>query len=181
MDAQMGLDRRALLSRALLLLGATATPSEGWARAIAKTPRFLAKPQFALLSAIADTMIPQTGTPGALGAGVPALFDSMLINWASAAQRQELVGALADIDKAAGGNFVRFPAAKRAELLSAYDTANTKGNRGYGSLKELIVVLYYMSQPGSSVELSYEHSPGVWQPSLPVTPQTRQSGAVSFF
>ena len=47
---------------------------------------------------------------------------------------------------------------------------------GYAKLKELIVVLYYYSEPALTQELRYEHAPGEWQPSIPVTPQTRPWG-----
>jgi len=53
-------------------------------------------------------------------------------------------------------------------------------NPGYAKLKELIVILYYFSEPALTQELVYEHSPGQWRPSLPVTPETRASGGAAF-
>jgi hypothetical protein len=46
----------------------------------------------------------------------------------------------------------------------------------YAKLKELIVVLYYLTEAALTHELEYEHAPGGWKPSIPVTPQTRASG-----
>jgi gluconate 2-dehydrogenase gamma chain len=37
-------------------------------------------------------------------------------------------------------------------------------------------VLYYYSEPALTHELAYEHSPGEWLPSIPVTPETRPWG-----
>lgn len=51
---------------------------------------------------------------------------------------------------------------------------------GYAKLKELIVVLYYYSEPALTQELVYEHAPGEWRPSVPVTPETRASGGAAF-
>jgi hypothetical protein len=51
-------------------------------------------------------------------------------------------------------------------------------NPGYGKLKELIVVLYYYSEPALTSELAYIHAPGEWQPSMPITPTTRPWGGV---
>lgn len=51
---------------------------------------------------------------------------------------------------------------------------------GYAKLKELIVVLYYFSEPALTQELVYEHAPGPWRPSLPVTPETRAAGGAAF-
>jgi hypothetical protein len=53
-------------------------------------------------------------------------------------------------------------------------------NPGYAKLKELIVVLYYSSEPALTQELVYEHSPGEWQPSIPITPETRASGGTGY-
>jgi hypothetical protein len=50
---------------------------------------------------------------------------------------------------------------------------------GYNRVKELIVVLYYISEVALTQELTYEHAPGEWQPSIPVTPATRQSGGIA--
>ena len=82
----MPIDRRGLLQRAFLLAGATLTPGfsiEALAADAANAPRFLDARRIELLMAVADTIIPQTDTPGAVDAGVPALFDGLLRNWAS--------------------------------------------------------------------------------------------------
>lgn len=50
---------------------------------------------------------------------------------------------------------------------------------GYNRVKELIVVLYYISEPALTQELPYEHAPGEWVPSVPVTPSTRPSGGIA--
>lgn len=51
---------------------------------------------------------------------------------------------------------------------------------GYAKLKELIVILYYFSEPALTQELVYEHAPGQWRPSLPITPETRAFGGAAF-
>jgi Gluconate 2-dehydrogenase subunit 3 len=192
------LHRRALLQRMALLLGATALPAEVLAAPKRAAKRFLAAPQFALLSSIADTMIPVTDTAGALQAGVPAKLDGMLSAWASAKTKEMIVGAMAGIDAEAktkaGKGFAVLPSAKRTELLKAYDSAALKPgpkqavkltglaamlggapvvNPGYRKLKELIIALYYSSEIASTTELIYEHNPGTFVPSLKITPESR--------
>jgi len=49
---------------------------------------------------------------------------------------------------------------------------------GYGKLKELIVLLFYYSEAALTHDLAYEHAPGQWQPSIPITPTTRPWGGV---
>jgi Gluconate 2-dehydrogenase subunit 3 len=226
------MDRRSLLQRALFLAGATIAPGfsvEALAQAWDEGPQLLDQPRFDLLSAVADTMVPRTDTPGALDAGVPRKFDALLRIWASPRSRQQLTGALETIDRLARDRdkqpFARLTPARRHALLAAHDVAALKpptapaGTTGlppspsdpnygkikqeppqadtkqegesiatmrgppvadpaYQKLKELIVTLYYISEPALTQELRYEHSPGEWKPSVPVTPETRPSGGI---
>jgi hypothetical protein len=43
----------------------------------------------------------------------------------------------------------------------------------YAALKDLLITSYYLSEPGATVELRYEHVPGVWEASTPMTKDTR--------
>lgn len=218
------LDRRTVLERALLLAGAALAPSFSL-RALAQEAgageRLLNARQFGLLSAIADTIVPRTDTPGAVDTGVPALFDALLKSWASPIRRKELIAALEAINglgREDGKPFADLPAERRHALLAAHDVASLKpaapgsktaeafqrapaiadprqgqvlqqpvfppptqygpavADPAYAKLKELIVVLFYLSEAALTSELEYEHAPGEWKPSIPVTPETRPSG-----
>lgn len=202
------MDRRSLLESALLLMGVTATASfstEAFAKAAASPKPFLDQKSFTLLSAIADTIIPKTDTPGAVDAHVPAKFDALLVNWASPEHRVMLADALASIDAVArekqGKGFAELTPDQRKELLSAHDIAGLKpvprtekltgmrammagpsvADPGYAKLKELIVLLYYYSEEALTTELVYEHVPGGWTPSVKVTPETRATGGLGMF
>ena len=223
-----GIDRRALMQRALLLVGAAALP--GGTEALAAVAKS-AKPKpkldaahFALLSAVSDTIVPKTDTPGALEAGVPKLVDEVVANWATPQHRAEMIAALDKIDSLAREEHQRGFAALTAEQRTAVltphdiqalkappkpatppvapqiDKAPTKidpkvgrakqepaggitsmmsprfADPGYGKLKELIVMLFYCTETALTHELAYEHNPGVWQPSMPITPTTRPWG-----
>lgn len=189
--------RRDMIARVALLLGAANLPAEAFAAPAKKGARYLTAPQFALLSAAVDTILPATDTPGALAAGVPARLDAMLRDWASAETRTSLVGALVRIDEAAkaakGKGFTALSSADRAAVLTAHDAAALKAappppnapkpnffsqavfvaDPGYLKLKDLTINLYYYSETGSANELEYIHVPGAWQPSLKLTPQSR--------
>lgn len=222
------LNRRTMLQQALLLVGAAAMP--GGADALAAVAaqggkRQLDAPRYRLLTAIADTIVPKTDTPGAVEAGVPQLVDALLGNWASPARRADLLAAMDKIDGLAreqkGKPFADLTPGEREALLIPHDAAALKTpppaaatppttlpigaaqttvdpqvgrakqqptqsffdrmsprfvDAGYGKLKELIVVGYYCSEIALTTELPYEHNPGAWEPSLPVTPATRPSG-----
>jgi hypothetical protein len=197
-----------MLERMAFLLGAAALPGAALARPARRAPgarRFLDAGRMRLLTAVADTMIPQSDTPGALAAKVPAKFDALLINWASPARRVELAGALAKIEAAAmvqeKVGFAALSPEKRKALLTAHDAAALKNvprtekltgmaammagpslaDPGYGKLRELIILLYFYSEEALTSVLTYEHTPGGWTPSIKVTPETRNTGGLGMF
>lgn len=186
MKVALDMNRRDLLRHALILAGSSAALSGcDWAKDAG--PFRLERDQFDLLASFADTMIPATDTPGALDVGVPRLFEGLLANWASAQRRGELLGALATIGKL-GGNFVMQTPEQRNALLAGFD-ADAMARTGelndlsfkdpaYAQLKELVVTLYYLSEPALTEELAYDHDPGRWDPSVEVTAETRQFGGL---
>jgi hypothetical protein len=196
------MDRREMLQRAMLIVaGSTiAMGSAGWAAEPKRAVAGLTAAQFSICSAVADTIVPRTDTPGAVDVGVPKLFDALLRDWASPAHRAALVGALEAINASAREQakkgFAELSPDERTAFLTPYDVnalkavPRTDGKTGlaamfgepsvvapgYAKLKELIVILYYYSEPALTQELPYEHAPGKWQPSIPVTPETRSAG-----
>jgi gluconate 2-dehydrogenase gamma chain len=200
--AQM--DRRMLMQRVALLIGAAALPVDAFAVvAKGKGKRFLSPAQYALLTAVADTIIPVTDTPGAVATGVPRQIDGMLAHWASANTRTMLTGALAEINALAMASdkkqFAALSPERRKALLVEHDIAALKpgpprkeklnafaamvagppvANPGFLKLKDLIITLYYSSETALTKELIYEHVPGQWVPSMKVTPETRPFAGV---
>ncbi len=194
-------NRREMLRHILVLAGAstTASFSLGALATVAKgADTYLDGQAFSTLSAVADTIVPVTDTPGALAAEVPANFDALLLNWASPETRDMLVSALERIDAAANTatnkRFEELSAAERKAFLIDHEKAALQpaphppdapkgGNpfmarsfvvdNGYKRLKELIVMLYYVSEIGMTQELVYEHVPGKWEPSIELTPGMR--------
>jgi gluconate 2-dehydrogenase gamma chain len=193
--------RRELLQRIGLLLGAAALPASAlFGASSGSGRRFLDAASFRLLTAVADTLVPRTDTDGAVKAGIPQQIDALLRDWASAETRTLLSGALARIDAAATATgargFAQLKPAARHSLLQAHDAAALQlvprgdgplsvaailagppvRDAAYARLKELVVALYYSSKIGLTQELTYVHSPGKWQPSVPVTKDTRPAG-----
>ncbi len=191
------MDRRALMQRLALLLGASALPADALAAVAAKRKRFLPPASYALLTAVADTILPTTDTPGAVAARVPAKLDGMLATWASPATRKAVADALGRIDAAALAmkkkGFVALSPVDRAAVLRPHDAAALKNvppppgapktnffsqavfvkDQGYLKIKDLVINLYYYSELGSANELEYIHAPGKFQPSIKLTPASR--------
>lgn len=196
MEAMLQMDRRALMQRALILLGATAVAGCDFLPG-SRAPATLAPDRLKLLEVYADTLIPATDTPGAVAAGVPKKLAQMYAEWASDKTREELGGALDRIDaaarKAKGKGFAALAPTDRQAFLSAHDKAALvdvpppadapKGNpfvpvvsvvdNGYAKLKDLVATTFYMSESALTHDLVYEHVPGGWTASVKVTPQTR--------
>jgi gluconate 2-dehydrogenase gamma chain len=198
------MERRSLLQSLALLLGVAALPANALAAARKSNGKQgLSVDQFSLLSAIADTMIPATDTPGAIAVGVPRLLDKMLANWASPSRRLALIGAMSEIETLAltsdKKGYARLDPARRKALLLDHDKAALKpgpppkeklsallamvagppvANPAYLKLKELVITLYYASEVALTQELIYEHVPGKFVPSLKATPETRPFAGV---
>jgi hypothetical protein len=133
------------------------------------SPRFYSTEEFSLVSKLADNLIPNTDTPGAIDAGVPGYLDALMADWASAETQeahheivavvqQELAAMpLEDVDAAAFGD--------RREELGAYR-----------QLKNLIVNAYYVSEPGATLETGWVPVPGRWEHCAPLEEVTPVRG-----
>jgi len=171
---EIALGRRDFVRGALLAIGAAGTAFPGWSALDAatkgKAPFFDAR-RFAILDAAAETILPRTDTPGARDAKVPQRIGKLMTGWASAKTKADFTKLLDDMDSAAGG-LAALPADKQLAAVSAYDKAHG-ADPVYGKFKKLVFALYYLSEPGATQELRYEHTPGAWEPSIPVTSDTR--------
>ncbi|WP_445191695.1 gluconate 2-dehydrogenase subunit 3 family protein [Sphingomonas sp. Tas61C01] len=177
------LDRRALLRSAFLIVGGIGLAPEALAQAAAGAGAgFFTAPERGTVAALCDTMIPRTDTPGAVDAKVPQFLDSLMTNWASAASQAKFRDVVTRLEKSAraelGMPLASAPAAARTAWLTRQDAALLGANdAGYRDLKRLLLTGYYFSEPGATVELRYELVPGVWEPSIPITPATRSWAA----
>jgi hypothetical protein len=208
LNALYDTDRRSLLGTLAALLGVASLPAEALAapkKKRAAPKRFLAPGQYAAMAALADTIMPATDTPGAIGAGVPAKLDGMVGKWASATTRTNIATALANLDaaaiKAKGKGFAALTPAQRAEVLKPHDMAALKSappppgapkmnlfspvsyvaDQGYLQLKGLVINLYYASEIACTKEMIYEHNPGKFEPSIKVTETSRPWASVGPF
>ncbi len=181
------LTRRSVIKRLAALIGGTVTASQlsllaSTAAAMTEdsAPRFFGEEQFAMLTRIADLIIPETDTPGALGVGVHHFIDMMFAEWASSERQQLWVDGLAGIDdraKEAGmDSFSAGTPAQQLELLQALD--HEYFEQGYvptffSGLKQMVLFAYYNSETGATVELRYQAIPGDYLPCIPLNENDR--------
>ena len=160
-------DRRALLRTAILLVGGSLAGVPGVALG-ATSDRFFTPAQFAIMSEMADIIMPRTASPGAKDAGVPDYLDALMTNWASD-QRQAQFRAL--FDEAGGVGFMNLDDEGRVAFMRNFDAGKLRvWDPAYTKFKELVLTLYYLSELGATKELRYELIPGKWEPWTEISP-----------
>ncbi len=151
----------------------------------------LNKAQFDLVGDIADTIIPDTDTPGAKAVNVHFLIDELAANWMTAEEREGFLADLTALDERIrqehGKSFSELSENERgqmldqlgAEMLAAegageYETGLSNVGVGganrkhvYKELRELTIYGYYTSEVGASEELIYDPIPGEFKGCIP--------------
>lgn len=118
--------------------------------------RTLNAEQQALVTNIAEMIIPETDTPGATGVRVPEFIDLILSEWAGDGEKASFLTGLGDIDARASAlgagtsRFVDLSVDRKTALLTALDAARVDtGGAGHAfhRLKALTVYGYFTSKP----------------------------------
>jgi gluconate 2-dehydrogenase gamma chain len=136
----------------------------GQQAALPAKPIFFPAADFETVSRIADLIIPQTGTPGAVAAGVPAYID--LIVSRNASQQSLVSDGLRWLDedarRMANRRFVALSEQQQLSILQplcdAADAGKTEGRltQFFVLIKALTADGYYTSQIGLIEELGYK-------------------------
>jgi hypothetical protein len=155
------------------VLAAVTAPKRG------ARPEFLSRDELALTGVLAELIIPQTDTPGALAVNAHHTVDHLLAVCTPAPEQASFRAGLARLDALAqaGKRFSALPATRQVALLQALDTGSapfTADDRTFfRQLKGLVAFAYYTSEAGASRELAYLPVPGGFNGHLKVTPSTR--------
>jgi gluconate 2-dehydrogenase gamma chain len=182
----MSLSRRALLQ----LAGLAALPSlsraegafEGWGegihhRASAAPPTLFRDEERALVSAIADAIVPRTSTPGALDVGVPAFVEFITAEWMTDQERREFREGLAGLEAHAIAGYGRAwpaldPVQRDGELQWAESAIDPSlpARRAYRRLRGHVLHGYLTSQRVQREVLHVNITPGHFFGCAPVLP-----------
>ena len=174
------LTRREAIRRAVLLVGGVASAAQITviehvfaADATDSTPTFLSDDHLAMLARIADLIIPETDTPGAVSAGVPGFIDRMLAEWASTETQRQFVAGFDDIERRAVDagmqSFIGASAERQFELLVQLDReafADASTDAFFRRMKKLVLFSYFSSEPGATQALRYDRVPGRYDPCM---------------
>src|SRR5438552_7253434 len=139
--------------------------------------RTLNRDQQALVTNIAEMIIPETDTPGATSVKVPEFIDLILTEWAHDDEKAAFLAGLRDIEVRAAAlgapRVVELPGAKIADLLTATDAARaekTGAGLAFARLKALTVYGYFTSKPVEQDVLKVQIFFSGYQGNVPFTP-----------
>ena len=188
----MTVNRREALKRIASLMGGTVSASvilaieKGYSAttSAATKPAILRPPQVAIVSAVAEIMIPRTDTPGAIDVGVPGFIDLMLKDVYTRKDRERYLAGVAEFDAAAQGEqgkrFVALEAPQQVALVRKFhDAAVVEERRPHGRhsqlqrpfilmTKELPLLGFFTSEVGATQLLQYVAVPGSYHACLPL-------------
>lgn len=171
----------ALVGQGAMLAGCAAEP-EDEAPAPGEAP--FTETDSALLDEIAETILPETGTPGAKAAGVGPFMALMVTDTYSPREQQIFRQGLQDIDArseaAFGAVFIDAAPGDRLALLRQLDEEQVRHmNRPHETahyfrmMKELALLGYFTSEIGYTRAMRYAETPGRYDPCVPYEPGDR--------
>jgi hypothetical protein len=173
----------ALLGGAALVGGSALWTGCGNDRAPSVAGSLFTNKEVALLDEIADTILPETKTPGAKAAQVGAFMALMVTDCYDAKDqeifRQGITALEAASQKASSGSFMASTPQARLALLESLDREqktymdakkDEDPSHYFRMMKELALLGYFTSEVGMTKALRYVESPGRFDPCLPYTP-----------
>jgi hypothetical protein len=183
------LDRREAIRRVSALLGGAALigGSALWTgcRADNAPPSgaTFSDEDVAFLDEVAETILPETKTPGAKAAQVGAFMALMVRDTYEAKDQQIFRDGMRKLDAvtrtAGGASFMEASAEQRLTVLTtldaeqkAYQDAKKKDdpNHYFRMMKELALLGYFTSEAGMTKAMRYVESPGRFDPCVPYAP-----------
>ncbi|MGI9262889.1 MAG: gluconate 2-dehydrogenase subunit 3 family protein [Woeseiaceae bacterium] len=168
----------ALVGQSAMLAGCAAQP-EGRAGSGAANDLFTDR-DIALLDEIAETILPETSTPGAKAAGVGPFMALMVADTYYPDDQDIFRKGLQDLQTRSlvnyGAHFIAIPAARRLELVQALDAdqhlymetrIDGMPTHYFRMIKELTLLGYFTSEIGYTQAMRYMETPGSYDPCAP--------------
>ena len=184
-----GIDRREAIKRVSALLGGIAFAGSGLLTAVetahARAARVMATraqvgaftaQDIALLDEVADTILPETKTPGAKAAHTGAFMALMVTDSYDDAQQATFRDGVQKLN--AAGFITKSPAERLAFVeqldkdAKAYMDSRAQGAppHYFRQIKDLTLLGYFTSEIGMTQALRYRETPGRFDPCVPYTP-----------
>jgi Gluconate 2-dehydrogenase subunit 3 len=179
--------RREAILRVSALLGGAALVGQtamlaGCARENAPSQAFSAD-DVALFDEIAETILPETGTPGAKAAGVGPFIAMMVVDTYDEREQEVFRAGLETLEDQCramhGVSFLAAAPERRTALLRKLDAEQLQFMQKAGKrepahyfrmLKELTLLGYFTSEIGYTQAMRYIETPGRYDPCVPFEP-----------
>lgn len=179
----MNIDRKEAIKRTALLMGGLvfapsalgvlngckARPGVDW------NPRYFNRERARLVTVLSDIIIPETDTPGASQAGVPAFIEEMVFTFYTEDVREQFLSGIDsfnDLARESHGN--RFAELDPDMQHQFADEQNRHALEGvqlerpfFLVMKELTIMGYFTSEAGAKETLRYEKVPGYYEGCIP--------------
>lgn len=182
-DTPEMLRRREVLRRAAWILGGAISAPAALAilqgcsakdapKAADWTPKFFKGNEAAILTAIADVMIPRTDTSGALDANVPAFIDSMMAEVYNTEAQQRFHDGCAEFAASHEDFLEQDKAAQTATVKQALEAALSAEatQRPFILMaRELTLLGFYTSEVGITENMEYQAVPTAYHGCVPVS------------
>lgn len=182
-DSPELIQRREVLRRAAYLLGGAISAPAALAilqgcssrdapKAADWTPKFFKANEAAVVTAIADVILPRTDTSGALDVNVPAFIDTMMAEVYAADAQQRFHAGCTEFESSARDFLKQEQAARAVTVKQALETAlsTEQSQRPFILMvRELTLLGFYTSQVGIHENMQYEAVPTAYHGCVPVS------------
>ncbi|WP_439556320.1 gluconate 2-dehydrogenase subunit 3 family protein [Dyadobacter sp.] len=171
------MERRVALKSMALAVGALANLpawASGWNKETVTTGGFLSADQSKNLTAIVETMIPKTDTPGAGELGVGDFVQKMVKDCYDSKAQTSFASGISNLDKQSvqqfGKSFAEADKDQRLQLLQTLEKSQEPDDRGFFSLLKNLTIQGYMTSEYVMTNIThYEMVPARFHGCVPVT------------
>ena len=174
------MQRREALKKTALLIGSIAIAPELLAKALNDpypTLSRLPADRLTLLAEMADTILPDTDTPGAKAAKVQDYIAVVVEECFPPEQRRVFWSGLEAADQQCiamnGKSFVDCSLAQRTTFFQKLEAEQKDGDSFWRQLKGLTINGYFSSEIGATQALNYDPIPGGWVPDMLIDANTK--------
>lgn len=186
-DQRELITRREAILRVSAMLGGVALVGQGamlsGCTRKARDPVSFSAEDVAFLDEIAETILPETDTPGARAAGVGPFIAMMVVDTYDEREQELFRAGLNTLEGEClsmhGVSFVSAAPAQRLELLQKLDAEQLQFMRAaerdepahyFRMIKELTLLGYFTSEVGYTQAMRYAETPGRFDPCTPYAP-----------
>jgi hypothetical protein len=176
--------REAIRRVSALLGGVTLIGQSAWLSGCATTPpaagELFSAVDVALLDEVAETILPETNTPGAKAAQVGPFIAMMVTDTYDPREQRIFLDGLATLERECralnGGDFMAASVPERVALLTRVDAEAIEYMRPpsaqlrphyFRMIKELTLLGYFTSEIGYTQAMRYIETPGRFDPCIP--------------